>query len=52
MIGLLLFHLNILTKHPVQLKKNFLNPHLRLSPIVKILLQQALFSHGITHNKS
>ena len=31
MIGLLLFQLNILIKHLVQLKKNFLNPHLRLS---------------------
>ena len=29
MIGLLLFQLNILTKHLVQLKKNFLKPHLK-----------------------
>ena len=34
MIGLLLFQLNILMKHPV------------LSPMVKILLYPALFSHG------
>ena len=52
MIGLLLFQLNILIKHLAQLKKRFLNTHLRLYPMVKILLYPALFSLGIMHNKS
>ena len=34
------------TQHTSLTKKNFLNPHLRFSPMVKILLYPALFSHN------
>ena len=50
MTGLPLFQLNILIKHLDQLEKNFLKPHF-ISPIVKILLYPALFSHGKAQQK-